>query len=63
MSKPLPGTGMLSVYDGRRYLGAIIARSKTGHEAFDADGTSLGLYPNQKAAADALSRAAGIGDL
>jgi hypothetical protein len=58
MTKPQPSTGWLSVYDGRRYFGAIIARSKTGHEAFDAEGTSLGLYPNQKAAAAAVSRAA-----
>jgi hypothetical protein len=41
--------------------------AKTGHEAFDAEGTSLGLYPNQKAAMGAVARAAatdqGIGDL
>jgi hypothetical protein len=58
MSKPVPSSGMLSLYSGRRFLGTIISRSKSGHEAFDAEGTSLGLYPNQKAAMDAVARAA-----
>jgi hypothetical protein len=58
MSKPLPSTGMLSVYDGRTYLGAIIPRGKTGHEAFDVEGVSLGLHPDQKAAMAAVAEAA-----
>jgi hypothetical protein len=33
-------------------------RGKSGVEAFDADTRSLGLYPNQKAAADAVYEAA-----
>jgi hypothetical protein len=52
---------MLSVYvpgaDGRstRCMGFIMSRGKAGFEAFDANDRSLGLYPNQKGAADALS--------
>jgi hypothetical protein len=47
------------VYDGRRCLGHIIARGKTGFEAFDADDKSVGLFPSQRAAADALTQARG----
>jgi hypothetical protein len=55
-------TEMLSVYapgaDGRSTfcIGFILTR-KDGFEAFTND-RSLGVYPNQKGAADALSRVA-----
>jgi hypothetical protein len=58
MSKRVPVTAMLSVYDGQRSIGFVLARSKSGHEAFDVEGTSLGLYPKQKAAMAAVSAAA-----
>ena len=46
---------MLSVYDGQRCLGHIIARGKRGFEAFDADDCSLGTFPTEHEAADAVS--------
>jgi hypothetical protein len=45
---------MLSVYSGRECVGFILARGKTGFEAFTADQKSLGLYPTQREAARAL---------
>jgi hypothetical protein len=48
-------TGMLSVYDGRRYIGAIIWRGRQGFAAFDAEDRTLGLFPDQKAAMRAVS--------
>jgi hypothetical protein len=44
-----------SVYDGRVCLGHILNRGKLGFEAFDADDSSLGTFPDQKSAADAIS--------
>jgi hypothetical protein len=49
---------MAYVYDGRQCLGHIIARGKSGFEAFDADDKSLGLFPSQRAAADAITNVA-----
>ena len=46
---------MLSVYDGQRCLGHIIVRGKRGFEAFDADDCSLGTFPTEHEAADAVS--------
>lgn len=48
-------TPMLSVYDGRECRGFIFARGKFGFEAFDTDQRSLGIFPNQKGAADAIT--------
>jgi hypothetical protein len=45
---------MLSIYDGRTCVGFILARGKTGFEAFTADQRSLGIYPTQREAAAAL---------
>jgi hypothetical protein len=45
------------VCDGRTCVGHI-ARGKHGVEAFDADDKSLGIFPDEKAAADAVSAAA-----
>jgi hypothetical protein len=42
------------VYDGRRCLGHIIARGKTGFEAFDSDDKSLGLFASQREAAQTI---------
>jgi hypothetical protein len=53
---------MVSVYDGQVCLGFVLARGCKGHEAFDAKERSLGLYPNQRDAADAVSAAAGKGE-
>jgi hypothetical protein len=48
---------MLTVNDGQRCIGHIIARGKTGFEAFDRHDRSLGNFPNVKAAAAAVSEA------
>jgi hypothetical protein len=54
----MSGPQMLSVYDGRTCLGHIIARGKRGFEAFDADDNSLGTFPTDQEAADAVTGAA-----
>ena len=56
MNNPAP---MLSVYSGRDCLGFILARGPRGFEAYDVDERSLGLFDNQRAAADAVINAAG----
>jgi hypothetical protein len=48
----------LAVYDGQQCLGHLLPRGKAGVEAFGAGDKSLGVFPNQKAAADAVSKAA-----
>jgi len=53
-----PETGMLSVYDGQRCLGHIVQRGKCRFEAFDLDDNSLGTFPTDHEAADAVTRAA-----
>jgi hypothetical protein len=55
---PSTQVDFLAVYSGQRCLGFLLPRGNVGIEAFDADDKSLGLFPNQKAAADALSGAA-----
>jgi hypothetical protein len=49
---------MLSVYDGRTCIGFLLSRGKLGVEAFDRHDRSLGIFPNMKAAAGAVSVAA-----
>jgi hypothetical protein len=48
-------TPLLSVYDGRQLLGFLLPRGKQGVEAFSADDRSLGVYPDQRSAAAAVS--------
>ena len=45
----------LAVFDGRECIGHLLPRGKAGIEAYDRDDVSLGLFPNQKTAADAVS--------
>jgi hypothetical protein len=47
----------LGVYDGSVCIGYLLPRNEQGVEAYGADDASLGLYPDQKAAADAVSAA------
>ena len=47
----VPQSAMLSVYDGQRCLGHIIAWGKRRFEAFD---NSLGTFPTDHEAADAV---------
>jgi hypothetical protein len=49
-----PLTPMVSLYDGRTCAGFILNRGRLGFEAFTADQRSLGTYPTQHAAADAI---------
>ena len=59
MNRPQAPTAMLSVYAGQRCLGHIIAFGKPGFEAFDVDNKSLGIFPSEHDAANAVSKAAG----
>jgi hypothetical protein len=45
---------MVSVYDGQTARGFILNRGRAGFEAFTADERSLGLFPTQREAADAV---------
>jgi hypothetical protein len=54
MTKAVPTTGMFSVYDGQQCIGHLMRRGKFGVEAFGANDESLGIYPTQKEAMQAL---------
>ena len=51
-----PAHGWMSVLAGQSCIGHVIARGKTGYEAFDADDSSLGQFDNLPAAANATAR-------
>jgi hypothetical protein len=46
-----------AVYAGQRCLGFLLPR-RDGVEAYDADDRLLGIFPDKKSAADAISGAA-----
>jgi hypothetical protein len=46
---------MLSVYNGRDCIGFILSRGKIGFEALDRDEHSIGIFPTQREAANAIS--------
>jgi hypothetical protein len=48
----------LAVFDGQQCLGHILSRGKAGIEAFDQNDKTLGIFSDQRAAADAVSKAA-----
>jgi hypothetical protein len=48
----------ISVYDGRCYIGFIIAHGRTNYEAFDVDQHCVGPFSNERDAAAALWRMA-----
>lgn len=50
-------TPMLSVYDGRRCGGFVLARGRASFEAFDATEHSLGGFKTQAAAINELTEA------
>jgi hypothetical protein len=56
---PVTKPALQSVYSGRERLGRIVCRGKLGFEAFDAGERSLGVFPDLRRAADAVS-AAGV---
>jgi hypothetical protein len=45
---------LVSVYEDRICRGFIISRGKLGFEAFGCDERSLGIFPSQREAANAL---------
>jgi hypothetical protein len=53
-----PRATCLSVYAGQTCIGFLLTRGSASIEAFDADDKSLGIFPDQKSAADAISKAA-----
>ena len=55
----MPAYGWMSVLAGQSCIGHVIARGKTGYEAFDADDSSLGQFDNLPAAAMAIARQLG----
>jgi hypothetical protein len=57
MSTRITSPPMVSVFDGRKCLGIVLSRGPKGFEAFTADERSLGLFPTQADAANALSAA------
>ena len=50
---------LVSVYDGQQILGHVLARGKAGFEAFDIEDRSVGMFPTQRQAANALLIAEG----
>jgi hypothetical protein len=50
----VPTSKMLSIYSGQQVVGFLLPRGRAGIELFNADGTSLGLFATQNAAAAAL---------
>jgi len=59
MTAARDGVAMLTVFDGRELRGFILARGRAGFEAFDAHEQSLGTFPSQRDAANAIVTAAG----
>jgi hypothetical protein len=55
---PTTQPGFLAVYDGQVCLGHLLLRGKAGVEAYNTDDRFLGVFPNLKAAADAVSASA-----
>jgi hypothetical protein len=51
---PVTSPALQSIYNGRRCIGFLLLRGRRGVEALDSNTTSLGLFPTQKAAADAI---------
>ncbi len=51
-------TPMSYVSDGRSAIGFVLARGRAGHEAFDREERSLGLFTTAAAAANAVFEAA-----
>ena len=54
MSRAVTALAMLSVYDGQRCIGFLLSRGRAGVEAFDCDERSLGVYPTQGEAVNAI---------
>jgi hypothetical protein len=49
---------LVSIYEGRLCIGFVRACGPKGYQAYTADERDLGLFPTQRAAADAVNAAA-----
>jgi hypothetical protein len=58
MTTRATATPMSYVTDGREAIGFVLARGRAGHEAFDREQRSLGLFKTAAAAANAVFEAA-----
>lgn len=56
MTTSSPSNAWVSVYAGQACIGHIVARGKTGFEAFDGDDMTLGKFDTLPGAAAAISR-------
>jgi septal ring-binding cell division protein DamX len=45
----------VAVYSGQQCFGHVLSRGKQGFEAYDRNDKLIGMFPNMKAAADAVS--------
>jgi hypothetical protein len=50
-----PASNLVSVYDGTICLGHVLYRPRVGYEAFDRNDQSVGIFPTQGEAANAIS--------
>jgi hypothetical protein len=55
MNRTAPSAALSYVMDGRECIGFVLARGRLGFEALDREEQSLGLFPSQQAAANALT--------
>jgi hypothetical protein len=51
-------SALVSIYDGRTCVRHVLNRGRAGFELFNADEHSLGLFPTERAAIDALEEVA-----
>jgi hypothetical protein len=51
-----PATPMTSVYTGQTCVGFVLKRGHSGYEGFNADLESIGTFPTQREAADAVTQ-------
>ena len=52
-----PPSGWCALYDGQTCLDHLLSRGKAGTEAFDYNDRSLGIFPDLKSAANAVTAA------
>ena len=52
-----PPSGWCALYSGQTCLGHLLSRGRAGAEAFDRNDRSLGVFPDLKSAAAAVSAA------
>jgi hypothetical protein len=59
MTTPKPSLPWASVFHGATCVGHVVSRGTLGVEAFDVDDKSLGLFPTQEQAVNAVDAARG----